>query len=138
LLKIADQVGPEIHQLALAHGPQALAFEMGGATMAAPKGLPGRTAVAPVGQAEAKGFRTGASIELPQAGGLQQLAGVHRRNSIHAADLREGQPLGDGTGRGHDRRWNQDCAHACQAMDTVNSSSVIRLILSPISGFLQD
>jgi hypothetical protein len=137
-LQIADEIGPEIHQLALAPGPQALTFEIGGATLAVPEGLPGRTAVAPVGQAKAKGFWTGASIQLPQAGGLKQLSGVHRGNAIHAADLREGQPLGDGTGRGHDRRWNQDCAHACHAMETVNSSSVVRLILSPISGFLQD
>jgi hypothetical protein len=49
LLERTEQVDPKIHELALPPGLQSLLFEVGGATLVIPEGLPGWAAVAPVG-----------------------------------------------------------------------------------------
>jgi hypothetical protein len=137
-LQIADQVGPEIHQLTLALGLQALAFEMGGTALPIPEGLPRGAAVAPVGQAEAERFRAGQAIELPQASALQQLAGGYGGDAVEAADFREGQPLGKRGGRRHDEGVSHRCPHACQENNDVNSSSRDCRMLSLLLSFIQE
>ncbi len=69
-------------------------FEMGSTPFPVPEGWSGGAVVAAVGQAGTEGLRAGASIELAQAGGLQELAGVHGGDAVDAADLRKGQPFG--------------------------------------------
>lgn len=95
VLQVADQIRPEIHQLALAVGLGALAFEVGGATLPAPEGLARGAGVATMGQTEAEGFRAGQPIELPQAGALEQLAGGDGGKAVEPAHLREGEPVGN-------------------------------------------
>jgi len=94
LLQSTEQIGPEIHELALPSGLQTLPLEEGSTAMATPEGRSAGAAVTPVGQARAEGFRAGAPIELAQSRGLQQLAGVHGGDAVDAANLCKGQPLG--------------------------------------------
>jgi len=94
LLQSTEQIGPEIHELALPSGLQTLPLEEGSTAMATPEGRSAGAAVTPVGQAHAKGFRAGAAVELAQARGLKKLADVHGGNAVDAANLCEGQPLG--------------------------------------------
>jgi hypothetical protein len=94
LLERAEQVGPEIHELALPPGLEPLLFENGGTALAIPEGLSGRAAVAALGQACAERFGAGSPIQLPEARRLQQLADVHGGDAVDTADFRKGQPLG--------------------------------------------
>jgi hypothetical protein len=92
-LESTEQLGPEIHELALAAGLQALLFKMGGTHLSVPQGGSGGAAVAAEGQAIAQSLRAGASIPLAQAGCFQKLAGVHSGDAVDTADLRKGQPF---------------------------------------------
>jgi hypothetical protein len=101
LLQIADQIRPEIQQLALALGPRALALEVGGAAQPMPEGLAGGAAVAFLGQAEAERFHAGEPIQLAQAGALEKLAGGDGGDAVETTHLREGEPVRKGRGRSH-------------------------------------
>ena len=78
LLEGGQQVGPEAHQVALVLGHQPLALEMGGAALAVPEGLAMLPGMLALGQTGGEGPGAGVAIGQPQAGGLQDPAGVHR------------------------------------------------------------
>jgi hypothetical protein len=71
-----------------------LAFEMGGAFLAVPKGLAVLAGVLALGLTSLERGRAGIAIRQAEASGHQQFAGVHGGDPVDTSEVREAQPLG--------------------------------------------